>query len=137
MWIRSASWQSRKIRSRNAVGMDGISTDDGDHKTTTILNRLVTWVCFAEPRNQIEIEADPRSRNLACADETGSCECKVSGNTSSESARVDSANADETRQGESSMVPKCTHEGKLHVCQSRGCTTSDEGDCTIHVREGA
>ena len=38
--------------------------DDGDDKTVTILNLLVTWVCLSESRNQIEIEADPRHREI-------------------------------------------------------------------------
>ena len=41
--------------------------DDGDDKTVTILNRLVTWVCLSGSRNQIEIEADPRHREILLA----------------------------------------------------------------------
>ena len=41
--------------------------DDGDDKTVTILNRLVTWVCLSGSRNLIEIEADPRNREILLA----------------------------------------------------------------------
>ena len=36
-------------------------------KTVTILNRLVTWVCLSGSRHQIEIEADPRHREILLA----------------------------------------------------------------------
>ena len=41
--------------------------DDGDDKAVTILNRLLTWVCLSGSRNQIEIEADPRHREILLA----------------------------------------------------------------------
>ena len=44
-----------------------LGPDDGDDKTVTILNRLVTWVCLSGSRNQIEIEADPRHREILLA----------------------------------------------------------------------
>ena len=44
-----------------------LGLDDGDDKTVTILNRLVTWVCLSGSRNQIEIEADPRHREILLA----------------------------------------------------------------------
>ena len=52
------------------VAVDGISAQreaDGDDKTVTILSRLVTWVCLSESCNQIEIEADPRHREILLA----------------------------------------------------------------------
>ena len=62
---------------------------DDDGKTVVILSRLVFW--------EIEIRADPRhweillaKMKLDGANEIGQCEHKVSGDTSSESARVDS-----------------------------------------------
>ena len=109
-----------------------LGPDDGDDKTVTILNRLVTWVCVSVSRNQIEIEAT--SRNLALANEIGRYQYKICDNTSSKGARVDSANAYETRQGESSIVEECNNESELHIYQSCRCATSDTRDCTIHVR---
>ena len=44
-----------------------LGPDDGDDKTVTILNRLVTWVVLPGSRNQIEIEADPRHREILMA----------------------------------------------------------------------
>ena len=44
-----------------------LGPDDGDDKTVTILNRLVTWVCLSGSRNQIEIEANPRHREILLA----------------------------------------------------------------------
>ena len=41
--------------------------DDGDDKTATILNRFVTWVCLSGSRNEIEIEAGPRHREILLA----------------------------------------------------------------------
>ena len=43
------------------------SLDDGDDKRVTILNRLVTWVCLSGSRSQIEVEADPRHREILLA----------------------------------------------------------------------
>ena len=69
------AWIEGLILERRAIP----NPDDGDDKIVTILNRLVTWVCLSGSRDQIEIEADLRNReNLACADESGRCECEVS-----------------------------------------------------------
>ena len=54
---READFQKKSI----------IGPDDGDDKTVTILNRLVTWVCLIESCNEIEIEADPRHREILLA----------------------------------------------------------------------
>ena len=51
------------VLKRNAI----LGPDDGDDKTVTILNRLVTWVCLSVSRNQIEISADPRHREILLA----------------------------------------------------------------------
>ena len=40
-----------------------VGPDDGDDKTGTILNRLVTWVCLSGS----EIEADPCHRDILLA----------------------------------------------------------------------
>ena len=50
------------ILKRTAV----LGPDDGDDKTVTILNRLVTCFCLSGSRNQIEIESDPRHRKSCC-----------------------------------------------------------------------
>ena len=50
------------ILKRRAV----LGPDDGDDKTVTILNRLVTCVCLSGSRNQIELEADPRAPSRSC-----------------------------------------------------------------------
>ena len=111
-----------------------LGPDDGDHKTVTILILLMTWVCLSESRNQIEIEAGPRHREIFFAQmKIGWCKYKVSGDTSSESARVGSTDAYNNGQRQSIVVQKCNSESKLHVYQPCGCTTSDEGDCTIYV----
>ena len=44
-----------------------LGPDDGDGKTVTILNRMVTWVCPSRFRNQIEIESDPLHREILLA----------------------------------------------------------------------
>ena len=64
--ITGDSMQLARIESRLNEGLilkrRDSRPDDGDDKTVTILNRLVTWVCLSGSRNQIEIEADPRHR---------------------------------------------------------------------------
>ena len=51
------------ILKRKAV----LGPDNGDDRTVTIFNRFVTWVCLSESRSQIEIEADPRHREILIA----------------------------------------------------------------------
>ena len=65
--------QSCVVESVSYVGlcteMTSISRgpNDGDDKTVTILNRLVTWVDLSGSRNQIEIDADPRNGEILLA----------------------------------------------------------------------
>ena len=61
-WIESRLNEGLILKRRAIVG-----PDDGDDKTVTILNRLVTWVCLSGSRSQIEIEADPRHREILLA----------------------------------------------------------------------
>ena len=61
-WIESRLNEGLILKRRAILG-----PDDGDDKTVTILNRLVTWVCLSGSRNQIEIEADPRHREILLA----------------------------------------------------------------------
>ena len=74
-----------------------LGPDDGDDKTVTILNRLVTWVCLSGSRNQIEIEADPRHREILLAQMNldGANAKSVSDDSSGEDTRVDAADAHE------------------------------------------
>ena len=61
-WIESRPSEGLILKRRAIPG-----PDDGDDKTVTNLNRLVTWVCLSGSRNQIEIEADPRQRYILLA----------------------------------------------------------------------
>ena len=61
-WIESRLNEGLILKRRANLG-----PDDGDDKTVTILNRLVTWVCLSGSRNQIEIEADPHHREILLA----------------------------------------------------------------------
>ena len=61
-WIESRLNEGLILQRRAIPG-----PDDGDDKTVTILNRLVTWVCLSGSRSQIEIEADPRHRQILLA----------------------------------------------------------------------
>ena len=61
-WIESRLNEGLILKRRAIPG-----PDDGDDKTVTILNRLVTWVCLSGSRNEIEIEADPRHREVLLA----------------------------------------------------------------------
>ena len=54
-WAESRLNEKLILKRRAILG-----PDDGDDKTVTILNRLVSWMCLSGPRNQLEIEADPR-----------------------------------------------------------------------------
>ena len=57
-WIESRLNEGLILNSR-------AGPDDGDDKTITTLNRLV--ICLCRSRNQIEIEADPRHREVLFA----------------------------------------------------------------------
>ena len=61
-WMESRLNEGLILKRRTILG-----PDDGDDKTVTILNRLVTWACLSRSRNQIEIEADPRHREILLA----------------------------------------------------------------------
>ena len=61
-WMESRLNEGLILKRRAIVG-----PDDSDEKTVTILNRLVTWVCLSESRSQIEIEDDPRHREILLA----------------------------------------------------------------------
>ena len=61
-WIESRLNEGLILKRRAILG-----PDDGDDKTVTILNRLVTSVCLPGSRSQIEIEADPRHREISLA----------------------------------------------------------------------
>ena len=61
-WIESRLNEGLMLERRAILGLD-----DDDDKTFTILNRLVTWVCLSGSRSQIEIEADPRHREILLA----------------------------------------------------------------------
>ena len=61
-WIESRLNEGLILKRRAILG-----PDDGDDKTVTILNRLVTSVCLSGSRSQIEIEADPRHREILLA----------------------------------------------------------------------
>ena len=58
-WIDSRLNEGLILKRRAILG-----PHDGDDKTVTILNRFVTWVCLSGSRSQIEIEADPRHREI-------------------------------------------------------------------------
>ena len=61
-WIESRLKEGLIIKRRAILG-----PEDGDDKTVTILNRLLTWVSLYGSRNQVEIEADPRHRKILLA----------------------------------------------------------------------
>ena len=69
-----------------------LGPDDGDDKTVTILNRLVTWVCLFESCNQIEIEADPRHREILLA------QMKLAGATAESAATLTAKVQEQTPQ---------------------------------------
>ena len=60
-WIESRLNQGLIPKKRAILG------PDDDDKTVRILTRLVTWVCLSGSRSQIEIEADPRHREILFA----------------------------------------------------------------------
>ena len=59
VWADSRLNEKFTLKRRAILG-----PDDGDDNTVTILNRLVTWVCLSGSRNQREIRADPRHREI-------------------------------------------------------------------------
>ena len=62
LWIESRLDEGLILERRTIL-----NPDDEDDKTITILNRLLTCVCLSGSRNQIEIEADPRHREILLA----------------------------------------------------------------------
>ena len=110
-WTESGVDEKPLLKKKAVLG-----PDDGDDKTVTIFNLLVTWVCLSESRNQIEIEADPRHREILLA------QMKLDGaNTQSVATPAvkvqESKDAYKTRQRQSVVVQKCNNESKLHVYQ--------------------
>ena len=62
------AWAETRVNGKLILKRRAIlGPDDGDDKTVTILNRLVTWVFLSGSRNQKEIEADPRHREILLA----------------------------------------------------------------------
>ena len=90
-WIESRLNEGLILKRRAIPG-----PDDGDDKTDTILNRLVTWFCLSGSRNQIEIEADPRHREILLAQmNLDGANVKSVTTSSDEDAGVDAADAHE------------------------------------------
>ena len=62
------AWTESRVDEKPILKEEAVfGLGDGDDKTVTILILLVTWVCLSESRNQIEIEADPRHREILLA----------------------------------------------------------------------
>ena len=61
-WIEYRVNEGLILKRRAILGLD-----DGNNKTVTVLNRLMTWVCLSGSRSQIEVEADPRHREILLA----------------------------------------------------------------------
>ena len=101
----------------------------------TILNRLVTWICLSGSRNQIEIEADPRHREILLA------EMNLDG-ANVKSVTTPAMKMQEWRpqmltmldKGSASTVQQCDDANELHVYQPHGSATSDEEGCMVHGR---
>ena len=98
----------------------------------TILNRLVTWVCPSGSRNQIEIEADPRHREILLAHmnlkganvkSVTTPVMKVREWTPLMLIKLDKDGVD---------VQECDDSSELHVYQPRGCATGGERCSTFH-----
>ena len=62
------AWTESRVDEKPILKEEAVfGLGDGDDKTVTIVILLVTWVCLSESRNQIEIEADPRHREILLA----------------------------------------------------------------------
>ena len=129
------AWTESPLKEKLILKRKAILGPDGDDKTVKILYRSVTWVCLSEARSQIEIEADPRHREIllahmkldgANAKSVATLAVKVQEWTRQMLTRLDKEGA--------FIVQKCNNESKLHVYQSCRCAARDVRDCTIHVR---
>ena len=62
------AWTESRLKEKLILKRKAIlGPGDGDDKTVTIMDRLVTWVYPSESHNQIEIGADPRHREIFLA----------------------------------------------------------------------
>ena len=62
------TWTASRLNEKVILKKKAVlDPDDRDDKTVVILNRLVNWVSLSESRNHIEIEADPRHREILLA----------------------------------------------------------------------
>ena len=107
--VIQCTWRGLILRRRAILG-----PGDGDDKTVTILNRLVTWVCLSGSRNQIEIEADPRHREILLA------QMNLDGaNTKSVTTPAVKIQESTPQMLTKIDIQECDDESKLHVHQPR------------------